>query len=183
MPEKQRCFIALDLPKEIISELKDVQDELRKQNLFTGKFTEEEHIHLTLKFLGSIPKDTAVKIKDRLKGIKLNSFEAVIDELGIFSEEFIRIIWAKLNGTEVFDLQKQIDDKLVDFFPKEERFMSHITIARVKNIKDRQPLYDSLKKIKINIKGRIASFSLIRSALMPSGPIYEVIQKYELGQF
>lgn len=180
MSEKQRCFIALDLPKEMISELKKVQSELMKQNLFIGKFTEEDNMHLTLKFLGSIPNDNITKIKDRLKGIKLNSFEADIDELGIFSEEFIRIIWVKLNGNEVFELQKQIDDKLVDFFPKEERFMSHITIARVKSIKDKQPLFDALKKIKIDIKGKINSFSLIRSVLMPAGPIYETIEKYEL---
>ncbi len=180
MPEKQRCFIALDLPKEMISELKKIQEELRKQNLFIGKFTEENNMHLTLKFLGSIQNDTVTKVKDRLNGIKLNSFEADIDELGIFSEEFIRIIWVKLNGNEVFELQKQIDDKLIDFFPKEERFMSHITIARVKNIKDKQPLFDALKKIKMNIKWQIKSFSLIRSVLVPSGPIYEVIKRYEL---
>ncbi|MEK6886360.1 MAG: RNA 2',3'-cyclic phosphodiesterase [Nanoarchaeota archaeon] len=180
MSEKQRCFIALDLPKEIIDELKKIQNELNKQNLFIGKFTEEENVHLTLKFLGSVQKDTITKIKDRLKGVKLASFEASSDELGIFSEEFIRIIWVKLNGNEVFDLQEQIDSKLVDFFPKEERFMSHITIARVKSIKDKQPLYDALRKIKLNVKGKITSFSLIESKLMPSGPIYEVIQTYPL---
>ena len=180
MTGKQRCFIALDLPKEMISELKKVQDELRKQNLFTGKFTEENNIHLTLKFLGSISNDMVIKVNDRLKGVKSSSFESNIDELGIFSEDFIRIIWTKLNGNEVFDLQKNIDDKLVDFFPKEERFMSHITIARVKSIKDKPPLFDALRKIKINIKGRITSFSLMRSVLVPSGPIYETIEKYEL---
>lgn len=182
MSEKQRCFIALDLPKEMISELKRIQDELRKQNLFIGKFTEENNMHLTLKFLGSIPNDAVTKVKERLKGIKLNSFEADIDELGIFSEDFIRIVWVKLNGKEVFELQKQIDGKLADFFPKEERFMSHITIARVKSIKDedKQKLFGALKKIKLNIKGKIISFSLIRSVLMPAGPVYETIEKYEL---
>jgi len=180
MTEKQRCFIALDLPKEMISELKKVQSELNKQNLFIGKFTEEANMHLTLKFLGSIPNEQVIKIKERLKGVKLDSFEASVDEVGVFSEEFVRIIWTALKGNEVFELQRLIDNALVDFFPKEERFMSHITIARVKNIKDKQPLFDALKKIKFEIKDQIKSFSFVRSVLIPSGPIYETIEKYSL---
>ena len=50
---KIRCFIALDLPIEIKEELKNVQEELKKQDLFKGKFTEPQHLHLTLKFFGS----------------------------------------------------------------------------------------------------------------------------------
>lgn len=180
MPDKMRCFIALDLPENIVSELVKLQEELKQQNLFIGKSTEKENLHLTLKFLGSIPLDRINEVKKRLRQISLKQFTAEIDEIGIFSEEFVRIIWVKLNGKEVFELQESVDNALVDFFPKEERFMSHITIARVKNIKEKQPLFDALKKIKINIKGKINSFSLISSTLAPSGAIYETIERYKL---
>ena len=40
------------------------------------------------------------------------------------------------------DLQKQIDGSLIEFFQKEARFMSHLTIARVKKIPDKKSLID-----------------------------------------
>jgi len=182
MSEKLRCFIALDLPDGAVSELKKVQQEIWKQDLFTGKLTEEENLHLTLKFLGSIDKNKVENIKERLKHISVNSFEAKINEIGIFSPEFVRIIWVTLNGNEAFELQSLIDNALVDFFPKEERFMSHITIARVKNVKDKEKLIDYIDNFKIKeIKAKINSFSLITSELKPKGPIFTVIEKYKLN--
>ena len=44
-----RFFIALDLPLEIIQEVKKIQEELP---VFAGKKIEFNNLHLTLKFLG-----------------------------------------------------------------------------------------------------------------------------------
>lgn len=180
MTEKNRCFIALDLPNEIISELKKIQKDLEKQNLFTGKLTEEENLHLTLKFLGSISDDKMEQVRRSLKKIKFNHFTSEINEAGVFSEEFVRIIWVTLGGREILELQNLVDDNIENIFPREERFMSHITIARVKSLEDKQKLIDYVKKIKIDIKGKLTSFSLIKSTLKPSGAEYDVIEKYKL---
>ena len=61
--EKTRCFIALDLPREIINHVKEIQRLIKKKNLFIGKFTESENIHLTLKFLGEIDKKKIKQVK------------------------------------------------------------------------------------------------------------------------
>lgn len=181
MADKTRCFIALDLPGNVISELISIQEKIKKEDLFIGKLTEKDNLHLTLKFLGSISKSTLVEIKKRLKQVKADSFEASIDELGLFSEEFVRIIWIKLNGKEVIELQNKIDNELLGMFPKEERFMSHVTIARVKNVKEKLKLIDFIKKFKLElIKGKIRTFSLMSSELKPEGPVYTVIEKYKL---
>lgn len=181
MADKTRCFIALDLPGNVISELQNIQEEIKKEDLFIGKLTEKDNLHLTLKFLGSISKSTLIEVQKKLKQVKFNSFEADIDEIGLFSEEFVRIIWVKLNGKEVFELQSKIDNVLLGMFPKEERFMSHITIARVKNVKEKLNLIDFVKKFKLeSIKGQIRSFSLMSSELKPEGPVYTVIEKYKL---
>ena len=42
-----RCFISLDLSLECREEIKKIQDLIRKKNLFLGKFTEFENLHLT----------------------------------------------------------------------------------------------------------------------------------------
>ncbi len=182
MGEKLRCFIALDLPESIISELQKIQEHIKKEDLIIGKFTEKENLHLTLKFLGGISKEQVSGVQEKLRSISFKAFNADIRELGVFSEEFVRIIWVALNGTEVFELQSSVDAALDDIFPKETRFMSHVTIARVKNLKDKQKLLEHLKSIKIqDIKGKITSFSLIASTLKPEGAQYEVIERYKLG--
>ena len=49
-----RCFIALDIPDNIIEEIRKIQEQLKKENLFSGKYTDLNNVHLTLKFLGEI---------------------------------------------------------------------------------------------------------------------------------
>ena len=55
-----RCFIALDLPVEIIKEIKKIQKELPE---FIGKKTESENLHLTLKFLGEVSEEKIKEIR------------------------------------------------------------------------------------------------------------------------
>ena len=174
-----RCFIALDLPREAINYVKDIQKLIGKQNLFTGKFTEPENLHLTLKFLGEISEEQVEEVKERLKKIKFSVFEAELGEVGTFSKKFIRIIWMKLKNCG--KLQKQVDEALGDLFEPEFRFMGHITIARVKRVGDRKGLIDYVKHMKTKIiKFKVGCFFLKKSELAPEGPVYEDLEEYKL---
>jgi 2'-5' RNA ligase len=176
-----RTFIALDLPREIIKEVQGIQKILKKKNLFTGKFTEIENLHLTLKFLGEISDEKSEEIKKRLKEIKSSGFYCEIGEVGVFTKQFIKIIWIKLNGKGIFNLQKEIDKKLSDLFEPEERFMSHLTIARVKHVSSKKDLLDYLKSVKPSkLKFYCNKFYLKKSELKPEGPEYEDLEEYEL---
>lgn len=178
--ELKRVFISLDLSRECINEIKRIQLLLKKKNLFVGKFTDPEHVHLTFKFLGEIDEKIVGKVKERLKEIKIKEFNAELGEIGIFSKKIIRIIWIKLNG-KVFELQKEIDEKLSDLFKIEERFMSHITIARVKHIRDKKAFIEYIRSMKPKkIRFPIRNFYLMESELKPEGPIYREIEKYKL---
>lgn len=175
-----RCFITLDLPANFVEEAVNVQNTLVKANLFKGKITEKENIHLTLKFLGEV--DNIDEIISRLDQISLNSFDIKLGKVGVFSKEFVRIIWIALLGAN--ELQSKIDEVLSDMFKKEERFMGHITIARPKIIIDKDALFDTISKIKIESgKMNAPSFSLMKSTLTPKGPVYEVIKKYPLNLY
>lgn len=176
-----RCFIALEMPREAINHIRGTQKLIEKQNIFTGKFTELENLHLTLKFLGEIEEGKVEEVKKRLKEIKFNEFEAGLGEIGVFSKKFIKIVWIKLNGKEVFNLQKEVDEKLKELFEKEKRFMSHITIARVKNVPDKKRFLEYIKNLKIKkLKFKVDRFFLMKSELMPEGPVYEDLERYSL---
>jgi|SRR3989344_279736 len=180
-----RCFIALDLPVEIIKEIKKIQKELPE---FIGKKTESENLHLTLKFLGEVSKEKIEQIKRVLREIKFDAFETEIDSIGTFSEKAVRIIWLHLINCN--QLQKEIDDSLKSLFKPEERFMSHLTIARVKNVKNsprddsaepKKEFLEKLKKIKIpKINFMVENFKLKSSMLKSEGPVYEDIETYNL---
>ncbi len=171
-----RCFISIDIPKEIQQQIEKIQEELPE---FSGKTTETENLHLTLKFLGEIEENTLNKIKEKLKGILFKKFESEIDSMGVFSEKFIRIIWLHLSGVE--KLQKEVDKSLKGVFEPEERFMGHLTIARLKSIRDRKKFLEDLGKITVpKIKFLVNKFSLKKSTLTSEGPIYETLQDYSL---
>jgi len=172
-----RTFISIDLPENIKKEIQRIQDLLPD---FVGKKTEQENLHLTLKFLGEIDNEKVEEIKKRLKLVKIKAFEAEVDNLGVFSEKFVRIVWIHLKGAE--KLQEEVDKALKEIFDKEERFMSHITIARVKSIKNKMDFLSKLKEIKIpKLKFKVDSFQFKKSELFPQGPRYEVIEGYNLG--
>src|SRR3989344_9617389 len=82
--KKIRTFICIDFPDEVVKEVARVQEELGKIK-FTGKLTEIENLHLTLKFLGEIEENKLNEVKERLKKIEFEEFEAKLFELGTFN--------------------------------------------------------------------------------------------------
>jgi len=171
-----RVFISIDVPDKVKKELLKIQEKLPE---FYGKKTEPENLHLTLKFLGDVNNERLSEIKKRLKQIKFKSFEAEIDRIGFFSPKFIKIIW--LHMTNCDTLQKEIDESLSGLFEKEKRFMSHMTIERVKEVKDKKKFIEEMEKIKFPIiKFKVKTFRLKKSELTPEGPEYEIIEEYEL---
>lgn len=177
MEKNSREFIAIEIPEKIKEEIKKIQEKMPE---FKGKLTERQNLHLTLKFLGEIDKDISSMARKKLKNIKARSFESEIKGIGTFPERVIRIIWIKMTNCE--SLQEEIDEKFSGLFEKERRFMGHITIARVKGIKDERVFWEELKKIKMpeDLKFKVNNFELKKSKLTKKGPIYETIESYGL---
>lgn len=169
-----RTFIAIEIPEKIKKEIVKIQDELPE---FTGKKTEKENLHLTLKFLGEVDEEKLDEIKKRLKKIQLNSFETELKDIGIFSD---RIVWLNMQNCE--ELQKEIDEKLSGLFEKEKRFMGHLTIARIKKLESGKEFTENLKKIKFApMTFEVNSFELMKSILKRTGSVYETIEEYKLN--
>lgn len=174
-----RAFIAFDIPKEI----KDYFLHLQKQlDAESARVVFPSDFHLTLKFLGDIPETKIEKIKEFLSKIPFEAFTAKLDGTGTFpSEQRINVFWVGIKPADkINSVQKAVDNALKDIFPPDSRFHPHITLARVKFIKDKNKFKESLKKIKIEPKEfKISSFKLIKSTLTKQGAVYEDIAEFK----
>jgi 2'-5' RNA ligase len=178
--ELTRAFICIEFPDEVVKEAARVQEVLENQK-FNGKMTELENLHLTLKFLGEIDDVKIEKIKEELKKIKFRKFKANLGEIGAFSfRGNPRIVWMKICGKEIWELQAKIDLAMENCgFKKEERFMSHLTIARIKYVKDKKGFTDYAKNIKTReVVFEVAKIFLKKSELKADGPVYHTIEEY-----
>ena len=169
-----RCFIGIDLSVEATKEIERLQRIIKPH--YGGKTTVGENLHLTLKFLGEIEDGTLNEAKKKLSTIEHQSFELTLNELEVFSQQLIKMVWVKVSTVP---LQPVIDNYLKNIFEPEHRFMGHITIARVKKIEDKQSFFKLINNTTINkIIFTVREFYLKESILTNEGPIYKVINKY-----
>lgn len=173
-----RLFVALDTDKKVKEYLNFLQREI---DIADVKLKYATGFHLTLKFLGDVSDFEPVT--RALREIEFSEFDLKTKGIGYFGKG-IRVIWAGVEPEEpVKELNRKIDEKLTPLgFAKDERFHPHVTIARVKNIKNRNALIEKFKAIeKKEIRFRVNSFILYKSTLTSQGPIYSVVEKYRAG--
>jgi len=176
-----RAFVCVKINDEAIREVERINKEIQGSRLINAKHTLPENLHLTLKFLGEISEDKIEEVKKNLEKLKVKKFNASFSDIGTFSETFLRIVWLKVTGKEIVELQKDVDEALSDLFGKENRFMSHLTIARIRGVKDRDKFLEFLKTIKVNpVSFLIDKIYLKKSTLTPKGPVYEILFEKKL---
>lgn len=170
-----RLFIAIPLPSEIDKHVEELQQNLSKTH---SKLTIAKHPHLTLKFLGEVAPEDAEKTKKALAEIKFEQFQAKLDGIGTFTD---KVIWLGVEPHMPFEkLQQQIDKALLKLFPKEERFHPHITLARIKEITEKQEFTNSLKKITAKpFTFIVDKIILYQSILGPEGSTYKGLAEFQ----
>ena len=175
-----RAFIAIEMPKEI----KEILLEAQKQiNTEKAKIRPAKAFHLTLKFLGEVEEKKIEDMKSALKEIKFEKFNTALTEIGVFpNESYIRVVWAGLDDSKgkIKKLQQEIDEKFQKLgFKKDTRFHPHVTLARVKFVKDKQDFIKDLREIKIKKESfQITEFKLVKSILTPEGLVYEDLASF-----
>ena len=176
-----RLFIGIFLPKDVLDYLYGFQNKLKKELPAKINWVAKKNLHFTLKFLGQVDEKNINSIKERLNRIKFSLFKIKLDKIGVFPDEsFIRVIWIGLKSKELLDLQKLIDYELLDLFPKEQNFITHLTLGRVKNIEDKEKFK---KELNVDIEEKefeINEFCLVKSELHKEGPKYEVLETFKL---
>ncbi|AXI25168.1 RNA 2',3'-cyclic phosphodiesterase [Methanofervidicoccus sp. A16] len=171
-----RCFLAIELSDEIVEGLEDLKRNFKIDGI---KLVEKENLHITVKFLGEIEEKTVEDIKSM--DLSLEPVESRIKGLGVFpSENYIRVIW--VGASNLVPLFEEVDKRLQDLnFKREREYVPHITIGRVKFLKDRKLLKERIEKYRDIDLGTlyVDSIVLMKSTLTRSGPIYEVLERWD----
>jgi len=188
MDHKLRTFIAVELSADFRLCLAGLQQELRNSNADV-KWVKPENIHITLKFLGSIPPKKVKAIQDFFPEIFDGSaaFNVRLACLGAFPHlNKPKVIWAGLDDPE--NRLKLLAGHTEEFlcrlgFSKEHKeFKSHITLGRLRSFKNLAALSAALQKTAVpsNMEQRIEKITFFKSTLTPQGPIYESLLTYML---
>ena len=179
-----RLFIAIDLPNEVRTQLKELQRVLRP-HASAAKWVAPESIHITLKFLGEVPEKRVHQIDAALAGLTWKPFTITVHGVGFFpGARSPRVLWAGMDAPTMQGLTEELDARMEPLgFEKEKRaFRPHITLARAKTSR----LEGALVTASATFADRdFGSFTadciyLVQSTLKPSGAAYSTIKKYSL---
>ncbi len=175
-----RAFIAIDIPESIKEKILEISKELSSQGITLVK---KEAFHINLYFLGEISEENAGEIGKNLKLIKASPFQASISGLDCFTPQKIRVIFAKVveGKDELVSVYNQISEFLIKKgFKSEKDFTPHVTLARIRSIRDKEKLISLIKKNSQNNFGSftVNSIKLKSSVLSRDGPIYKDLYEF-----
>lgn len=181
-----RAFLSLDIEDSaLLSRIARIQKKL-DTDAMKIKIVERENIHFTLRFFGDTQIKRIQQIQDVLSNIEFGKFTLRIEGVGAFpTERNPRVIWIGVTQgkEEVNNLKLAVDAKLEEIgYGRDRRFHAHATIARVRRVMNRDLAASNLETLaKEQIGDMLVSFlRMTKSALTPSGPIYETVWEIPL---
>ena len=183
-----RSFLAIELPKPILSKIEEVQGDLRSTHADV-RWVSPEKIHLTLKFFGNIEESRIDPIFKSIEEPIRNTlpFSVRVRGGGAFpSLKNPRVIWMGLaDGKEMLvSLQEQIEARLekIGFEPEDRPFQPHLTLGRMKSSRGKEELVRRMEKYTEEEFGdfQVERVVLLKSDLRPSGPIHTLLRDIKL---
>lgn len=179
MVELTRTFIAVDFDDpQIVSRAQEAQKRLVESGLVM-KLVEPENLHLTLWFLGELDPYKLRLVLDNVREVAFKPFKLEVRGVGYFpGGGRINVVWLGINDPS--NGLKSIVDQLLGKLSKlgfkydERGFTPHLTIGRVKYVKDRRAALETLSELKEICFGEqfIDAFKVKKSVLTQRGPIY-----------
>lgn len=189
-PDTVRAFVAIDIPEQVRSFLEGISSDLKRTGADV-RWVRSHGIHLTLKFLGEIPRDMISLLERDLRPVFLESgpFPIHVSGLGAFPNlRRPRVVWAGLKdptGT-LAPLAARVESALLPHgFKKEKRgFNPHLTLGRVKSARGQPDLVEEVRQ-RMDLCGpsfTVDSGVLFRSILKPSGAEYHPLCRFQCSR-
>lgn len=137
-----RAFLAVNLPVALIEEVRELQDQLRERASQAGMkvvWVPPTNMHVTLKFLGEIPEESAWSIRDALAPVAAAQpiVSVTVRGTGVFPDvDRPRVMWVGVDseGDALALLARRLDETLegLGFALESRPFHAHLTLGRVK---------------------------------------------------
>lgn len=186
--ETKRIFIAIKINNtdQIREIFRQVQVDLKDEWI---KWVNLKGLHITLGFIGATDVRKIGLIVNRLRGSasKFLPFRLQLKSLGAFpSLSKARVLWIGVDSDDlIYDLRKDIVKQLEYIVEiSDTRFSPHLTIGRIKHgvknadlVKEKLELHTNWCDEEI----LVSDFVLMESKTTKQGPIYEVMETFNLG--
>jgi RNA 2',3'-cyclic 3'-phosphodiesterase len=183
-----RTFIAIDLDESLKRALEILADELKPLTR-SVRWVGPSGMHLTLKFLGEISEEDAVRVSSALEetASRHRVFTLVLERTGTFPPggRAPRVLWVGVvPAAPLLALQEDIEGEMAKLgFEREKRaFHPHLTLGRVKSPSGLDPVVQEISQQQDRRFGdmSVQKFILFQSVLKPSGAEYTVLKEFRL---
>jgi len=180
--ERIRSFIAFEINEpKMLSGIEKLQREII-QSGSKIRTVSTENLHITLSFLGEVPRTTIDQVATELNQIDFVPFNISLRGIGAFPNlRRINVVWVGIHkGRE--DLQAIFQRlrprlRMAGITNIGRRFSPHITIARVRSRKNIDQLSQRILSLVDIELGRtlVDTLKLKKSVLTPQGPVYTTL--------
>lgn len=178
-PSVMRCFISIELPRELKKEMDAATASLRASNADI-KWVSPENLHLTLKFLGDTPEELLPRIKEELASALREKarFRVRLSGIGVFPDRRRpRVIWIGMQDSDnLLLIQKSVDDAMAKLgYESEGRpFRAHLTLGRIRSQRGLDAVLRVFDVLKDMVFGdmEVEAVSVMKSELSPKGSKY-----------
>jgi 2'-5' RNA ligase len=180
-----RAFLGIPISDALKPKIVNIQDAFYNVDI---KFVEKENLHFNLKFFREIDEEKLEDFKKTIEYVckQFEPFEIKISGVGAFpSKNYVRVIWlgVKDGYQTMISVAETIENALESMgFEKEEKFVPHLTLGRVRSGRNKNELLVLLKKLEDIEIGtmKIDKVVLFQSKLSPNGPTYEEVFNIKL---
>lgn len=174
-----RLFVALPLPEDVVDGLLALE-----QGVPGARWSTQEQLHLTLRFIGEVDGRDAAAIDETLAAISAPPFTLQLKGVGAFGGKNPHALWAGVSANDaLMHLQRKIESAIQRLgFPAEERkYTPHVTLARLRAAPASRVM-DYLTDHNLYASGAfdVRAFALFSSRLTSNGSIYVAEREYTL---
>lgn len=177
-----RLFTAIDLPDDILRTLENLLTKLRP--IARIQWGPPSNLHITTKFIGEWPEGRLDELKSALAAVGPRQPIALeIRRVGFFpNPKSPRIFWCGIEAPGLDALAAATDQatSALGIASESRPFSPHLTLARIKEQVNLQPLREAVAALPSLEFGRFtaSSFFLYQSKLRPTGSVYTKLAEF-----
>ena len=179
-----RLFTGLDLPGDVVANLEELLRRLRP--VARIQWSPPANLHVTTKFIGEWPQERLGELTAALGGLPGRAVIPVqIRRLGFYPKAHSpHIFWCGIEAPGLPELAADTDSatSALGIVPEKRAFSPHLTLARIKDRVELQPLHKAIAGLATLEFGGFAAgrFFLYQSTLRPTGSVYTKLAEFPL---